>query len=313
MDRNLKGRHARGCAPLEKLPFELLKMIMEYSLDFTTPPVPEVVDGVLSKPECFGLLYTDGKGERRMLFTSLEGYLKAKSFWKCRIQPIHVKDLCAPRLISRALLAPASEAMLGGSTITNDKGKASPGPKCLSRPKSGLGDRNRFWDNDIFFPHGGKILARYLERNINRPTYIERFTIVNDCMLPTNEDESFTPEIFLEIFRRLTLAKEAPIITFMMVCRHSKKGSDQRLRRYLGSVTSTATDDEFGRVWRHKVTIHRRPWYGIGSCNAEVRQSTYADKETTELVGKILNDDDLLTSGFEEGDITNDDWDLRER
>ncbi|KAK3648232.1 hypothetical protein LTR56_007644 [Elasticomyces elasticus] len=315
MGREVRGRHAKGCAPLEKLPVELLKMIMEYSLDFTTPPVPEVLAGVRKEFDYFGL-YTDYEYATCILFTSLEGSLKAKSLGRSRIQSVHVKDLCAPRLISRALLAPATEAMLGGSTSTNDKGKTSPGPKCLSRPKSKLGDRNRFWDNDFFFPHDSKGVARYLEQNINRPTYIERFTITNDCMPPTFSHDLRTPQSFLEIFRHLAFAKKTQVIPFMVVCRHSKKTSDQRLRRYLGSVTSTATDHESVRITSHKVAIHRRPWYGIGSCNAQVRQSKYAANETTDSVEKMLNDDDLLTYGFDDGDVTDDDWDsedLRER
>ncbi|KAK5747124.1 hypothetical protein LTR17_000257 [Elasticomyces elasticus] len=309
MGREVRGRHAKGCAPLEKLPVELLKMIMEYSLDFTTPPVPEVEGGVLRKPDCFGLMYTRGEEETCMFFTSLETYLKRKTPQEFLIEFIHPQAFCAPRLISKALLAPATEAMLGVSSITGDKAKAPPGPKYLSRPGTELGDRNRFWDNDFVFPRSSEGVEAYLARNINRPTHIERFSIINDCMPPTRSPYIGlrSPQGFLGIFRRLALAKKAPVMAFMVVCKHGDDPSEQRLHRYLGSVASTITMRGRNERINHEVTIHRQPWLGIGSCNAQLRQSRYAKSHTAKPGdGEKVADDDLLTSDFQDGNSIDD-------
>ncbi|KAK5683084.1 hypothetical protein LTS10_004615 [Elasticomyces elasticus] len=252
------------CALLEKIPVEMQKMIMEYVLDFTTPPVYEDGLSLDDSFDCFGL--TIGyKNQAYVLFMPLESAHQVMAVRESMVKYVSVRSLCAPLQISRTLLAPTLEAMLGHGPR---KFAEVEGSKSVQKPSPNLdtiaGPRTRFWDNDFYFPNGCMNVLHFLKANVNRRTYIERFAMTNDCWPKADVNmEHGKPEDFFAIFEELAFGKGTRVLPFMVVCQDPEHPTSKPLRKHFGVVTF----DELYNDRRSCVFVHRRPWLGAGSCS----------------------------------------------
>ncbi|KAK5728549.1 hypothetical protein LTR15_001685 [Elasticomyces elasticus] len=194
-----------GCSLLEKTPVEIQKMIMKYVLDFNTAPASESMEKA-NDFDCFGL--TIGyKNQTYILFMPLETVIARWGLGEATCKFVNVRSFYATLQISRTLLAPTSEAMLGSSTTklaaTDDKVDKKVA-SCTN-----VGHRTRFWDNDFFFPNGSKDVVHFLNANCNRPTYIEHFAMKNDCWPKACKDRKYDqPEDFFATLNTLLSVKE---------------------------------------------------------------------------------------------------------
>ncbi|KAK5694800.1 hypothetical protein LTR97_009390 [Elasticomyces elasticus] len=283
-----------GCALLEKSPAELQKLIMEYVLDFTTPPASGMTVGNRNF-DCFGL--TVGyKNQVYILFMPLEAAHKVSAMRYPRVKFISVSSFCAPLQISRTLLAPALEAMLGRRTRQLAGSENQTYQNVPSYCTSGVSHRTRFWDNDFFFPNGSEDVTYFLKSNINRRTYIERFAMHNDCWPKANVDGEHTrPEDLFAIFEQLALGKGGRVFPVMVVCADRRSPRNDPLRRHLGVVSF----DEVVSHRRSCVFIHRRPWLGAGSCNPAFPRPGFPGG-ATDPVADTPSDD--LMHGLDEGE-----------
>ncbi|KAK5709929.1 hypothetical protein LTR17_019317 [Elasticomyces elasticus] len=231
------GQFERTCSPLERLPVELQKLIMEYVLDFTTKPGPlTVAPG--KRIDCFGMSY------------------------------------------------------FGSHSVS------------LLQPGKALGDRNRFWDNDFFFPRGSIEVLHFFETNVNRRTYIERFTMKNDCfpvVVRSAHDEDM-PEDFFQIFRYIAAGKRTHTVPFMIVCDPEDTHSEESLRRYLGIFRFEPAHHNHVS---YEAIIHRRPWLGSGSCYSPDQDGL--DEFVSSTGEEESEDDDLVDDSISDYGISDSD------
>ncbi|KAK6407213.1 hypothetical protein LTR81_018200 [Elasticomyces elasticus] len=286
-----------GCAPLERLPVELQKMIMEHVLDFTCAPAAESIDAVETY-DYFGL--TLGyKNKASIIFTPLEPVFGKERYNILSIKFISVKHFCAPRLISKTLLAPATEAMLGRANIT----EGQPSPKSLLRPNSKIGERNRFWDNDLFFRYGGADALDYFKANLNRPTYVERFAMRNDCLpavAPLTAGPAPFPRDFCDLFECLAEGKKTLTVPFMVVRKVFVHEVEQPPCKHLGVVSFRGNSRD--------IIIQRRPWLGVGSCDPSFPRPCLDPYNRTRCLATRDVDDDLVDARKTDAELENGDW-----
>ncbi|KAK4901847.1 hypothetical protein LTR27_001620 [Elasticomyces elasticus] len=223
-------------APFEKIAVELLRMILDQTFDFMVTP-----DGV----DCFGLR-VDANNKALILFIHLDTLLAIKSSGRMpSVQLMNVQDLSAVRLISRSLLAVATEIVRGHDCLVN--------PTILFH--SSLPDpRNALWNNYFYFANGSNAVVRFFKTNVNRSMYILRLSMRNDCISPAAITGDFT-----KIIRFLAVRMHAVAMPFLVVTQTTVAGVAGMVTcKFLGAAALIGNS--------LVVRINKRSWRGIGSC-----------------------------------------------